>query len=294
MTKSTRPLGKLQISRALEMMMEFDPYGFFPETTPADWAAHKEWLQPLGMNPANGMLLFPCQSYIVRTSHHTILVDSCVGNHKDRPTRPAWHQKTDTSYLDALKQHSLSPEDIDYVMCTHMHSDHIGWNTQLKDGRWVPTFPNARYLFSEKELRAWQTMEQKNFSLQPIQDSVLPVIAAGQAELIQNDFSLDDEVWVQSTPGHTPDHLAINLASNGEHAIMLGDMVHSPVQCQHPDWTVRADWNHKIASATRRTMMEQLTEAQTLVLTAHFPLPSAGWFRRDGQAFRFEYDQHPW
>jgi len=128
--------------------MEFDPLKFFSETTPADWAPHRSWLEPAAMNPANGCLILPCQSHVVRTSHHTILIDSCIGNHKDRPHRPSWHEKTDAQYLDALAEHSLRPEDIGYVMCTHMHGDHVGWNTRLRDGRWVPTFANARYIFS--------------------------------------------------------------------------------------------------------------------------------------------------
>lgn len=290
----TRMLGRLRISRALEMMMEFDPFGFFPETQANDWNPHRDWLAPRAMNPANGMLRFPCQSYVVRTSHHTILIDSCIGNHKQRPARPSWHEKSDDEYLTALAQHGLAPEDIDFVMCTHMHGDHVGWNTRMEDGRWVPTFPNARYIFSQKELDTWQNTAQDRFSLTPIQDSVLPVIAAGQAQLVSNDFALDDEVWVQSAPGHTPDHLAVNLASGGERAIMLGDAVHSPVQCRHPEWTVRVDWDAELAKATRRTLMGELADASTLVLTAHFPLPSAGWFRRDGDSFNFEYDQQDW
>jgi len=287
-------LGQLRISRALEMIMEFDPYGFFPETEDHDWTPHRDWLAPEAMNPANGMLRLPCQSYVVRTSHHTILIDSCIGNHKQRPGRPEWHDKTDDQYLTALAQHGLKPEDIDFVMCTHMHGDHVGWNTRMEDGQWVPTFPNARYVFSKKELDTWQNTPQDRFSLTPIQDSVLPVIAAGQAQLVDNDFALDDEVWVQSAPGHTPDHLAVNLASMGERAIMLGDAVHSPVQCRHPEWTVRADWDAELAKATRRALMGELADASTLVLTAHFPLPSTGWFRRDGDSFDFEYDHHDW
>jgi glyoxylase-like metal-dependent hydrolase (beta-lactamase superfamily II) len=292
--KDIRPVGELKISRALEMLMEFDPYTFFPETTREDWEPHHHWLKPDAINPANGMLVLPCQSYIVRTSHHTILIDSCIGNHKERPTRPMWHEKTDNQYMAALREHELRPEDIDYVMCTHMHSDHIGWNTKLVDGRWVPTFPNARYIFSQKELDTWQQSKQQKFSLQPIQDSVLPVIAAGQAQMVSSDFALDDEVWLEPTAGHTPDHFAVNLASNGERAIMLGDMLHCPVQCKHPEWTVNADFDAEMGKQTRRRMLERLSEEQTFALTSHFPLPSAGHIRRDGDSFTFEYDKTKW
>ncbi len=289
-----RPLGDLRITRAVEMIMEFDPLKFFPDTSAAQWDEHRHWLQPRAMNPENSALLLPCQSYIVKTSHHTVLIDSCVGNHKSHPRHPAWHQRSDSSYPDALAAHGLQATDIDFVMCTHLHGDHIGWNTRLQDGRWVPTFPNARYIFSATDLHSWQDSEQSKLAMQPIQESVLPVIAAGQATLVEDSFSLDDEIWLQPTPGHTPGHLAINLASRGQRAIVLGDMVHSPIQCLYPEWTVQADWNDELARKTRRQMMAHLAETQTLALTAHFPLPSAGWFRNRGSAFSFEYDTHPW
>lgn len=289
-----RSLGELSISRAVELVMEFDPLTFFPETAEPDWAPHRDWLMPDAMNADNGMLLLPCQSYVVRTSHHVILIDSCIGNHKQRPHRPAWHEKSDHTYIEALATHGIAPEQIDYVLCTHMHGDHVGWNTQLRNGEWMPTFPNARYIFSKKELDVWQATDQKKFSVQPIKDSVLPVIAAGQAELVSNDFALDDEVWLESAPGHTPDHLAIHLASGGARAIMIGDMMHSPIQCLHPQWTAWPDWDAELAKATRCRMMESLSDSDTLVLTAHFPLPSAGWYRRHGETFRFEYDTQHW
>lgn len=294
MKATERALGNLLISRAVEMVMEFDPLEFFPETTMADWDEHRAWLTPDAMDPKTSALRLPCQSYIVRTSHHTILIDSCIGNHKDRVHRPAWHQKSDDTYLKALAAHGLAPEQIDYVMCTHLHGDHVGWNTQLRDGRWVPTFPNARYIFSARELDVLQTSALSEAALQPLQDSVLPVVAAGQAQLVDESFALDDEVSLQPTPGHTPGHFAVNLVSQGQRAIVLGDMVHCPVQCLHPEWTVRADWDKALAKQTRRQIMSQLADEQTLALTAHFPLPSAGWFRHHRGAFRFEYDSSDW
>ena len=161
------------------------------------------------------------QTYVVRTSHHTILIDSCVGNDKDRPTRPHWHLKTDDTYLNALAEHGIAPEAIDFVMCTHLHSDHVGWNTRLDNGRWVPTFPNARYIFSKKELEAWRDVGYEKFSRTPFEDSVLPVLEAGRAELVTDDYALDDEVFLESTPGHTPGHVAISLRSKGASAVML-------------------------------------------------------------------------
>jgi glyoxylase-like metal-dependent hydrolase (beta-lactamase superfamily II) len=289
-----RQLGDLQISRVLEMIMPFDSRAFFPEVTAEQWQPHLEWLAPDGFDVATGELLLPMQSYVVRTRHHTILVDSCVGNHKERPTRPAWHLKSDQAYLQALAAQGFKVEDIDFVMCTHLHSDHVGWNTRLQDGRWVPTFPNARYVFSEKETAAWRDVGHEKFARTPFEDSVLPIIEAGRADLVGNDFALDDEVWLEPTPGHTPDHVAVNLRSGGGHAVMCGDLMHTPVQCLHPEWVPWPDWDPGQASDTRRAFMERYCETDTLICTAHFPLPSAGRIVRAGDAFRFQPDAEDW
>jgi glyoxylase-like metal-dependent hydrolase (beta-lactamase superfamily II) len=284
-----RQLGGLMLARAVEMVMPFDRQGFFPETTPAEWAPYEGWLKPKAIDPATGALLFTLQSYVVRTSHHTILIDTCVGNHKERPNRPLWHQKTDDTYLQALAGLGLAPGGIDYVLCTHLHSDHVGWNTKLEGGRWVPTFPKARYVFTKKELEAWERGHPK-FTRHPLEDSVLPVIAAGKAELVTNDFALDDEVWLEPSPGHTPDHVSIRLASRGQNAVMSGDLMHSPVQCLHPEWTVWPDWDAAQAKQTRRAFLERYADTDTLVCTAHFPLPSAGRIIAEGDTFRFQAD----
>ncbi len=288
-----RQVGDLNVARILELITPFDPLVFFPETTPADWAPHESWLKPKAMAPVNGALLLPMQSYIVRTSHHTVLIDSCIGNDKERANRPGWHLKTDDTYMRALAAHGLTPENIDYVMCTHMHGDHVGWNTKLVDGRWVPTFPNARYVFSKKELEAWEGGHEK-FSRHPLEDSVLPVIAAGQAELVTNDYALDDEIWLQPTPGHTPDHVSVCLASKGQQAVMCGDVMHSPIQCLHPEWAAWPDWDPELAKRTRRAFLERYAETDTLICTAHFPLPSAGHIASEGDAFRFDFDDAAW
>ena len=291
---SHRQVGNLQVMRALEMIMPFDRQAFFPETTESDWAPHRHWLEPQALDPLTDALQFPMQSYVVRTTHHTILIDSCVGNDKERPNRQAWHLKKDDAYMRALAALGIAPEDIDFVMCTHLHTDHIGWNTRLEEGRWVPTFPNARYVFSEKELAAWRDEGHEKFSRTPYEDSVLPIVEAGRAELVTNDYALDDEVWLEPTPGHTPDHVAVALASNGARAIMCGDLVHSPVQCLHPEWVPWPDWDAELAKCTRRAFLDRYCETDTLICSAHFPLPSAGRIVRAGDAFRFEYDERSW
>lgn len=289
-----RQLGNLTIMRAMEMLMPFSRQAFFPDTSVADWEAHRDWLVPQAWNPEPDEIYFPMQSYIVRSSRHTILIDTCVGNHKDRPHRPLWHQRNDDGFLHALAAHGLAPEDIDFVMCTHLHTDHVGWNTRLRDGRWVPTFPNARYVFSRGEYEAWDAGCDERFARTPFEDSVLPVVAAGRAELVDDDHALDDEVWLQPTPGHTPHHVAIHLASAGQRAVMSGDLMHSPVQLAHPDWQPWPDTDPRQAARTRRAFLEQHCDTDTLVCTAHFPLPSAGRIVRAGDGFRMAYEDGSW
>lgn len=193
------------------------------------------------------------------------------------------------TFLPRLAAAGVTPENVDYVMCTHLHSDHVGWNTQLRDGRWVPTFPKARYIFAQREWDAWEAMQRE--TPQPhLVDSVLPVMEARQAQLVGTDFALDDEVWLEPTPGHTPGHVSIHLASQGAHAVITGDCIHSPVQCVEPEWIVRADFNPTMAKATRRRFLERYCDSSVLVCATHFPEPSIGHVvQRDG-AFWFEYD----
>jgi len=292
-TARARSLGDLTITRAIERTMRFDPLVFFPNTTMDDWLAEKSWLAPDGMDPDTHELLLPCQSYVVRTSHHTILIDACIGNHKDRPKYSTWHQKTDSNYMDALAVAGVTPDDIDYVMCTHLHGDHVGWNTRLVDGRWVPTFANAKYIFSKVEYEA-ALNPHGEAKPGPVADSVLPVVASGQALLVASDYALDDEVWLEPSPGHTVDHRSIRLASSGHNAVMTGDMMHTPAQCVHPDWIPSADGSAEQGSATRRACLERWADTDMLVCTAHFPLPSAGRIVSRGDAFLFEYDRAEW
>ena len=146
-------LGQIVVQRIVESIcVDFDALSFFPQTTPEDWARHKTWMEPWALDPSSGKLVLVIQAFLVRTRHHTILVDTCVGNDKSRPMRPFWHMQKLNTFLPRLAAAGVAPEDVDYVMCTHLHSDHVGWNTQLRDGRWVPTFPNAKYIFSKRRV----------------------------------------------------------------------------------------------------------------------------------------------
>jgi glyoxylase-like metal-dependent hydrolase (beta-lactamase superfamily II) len=289
-----RALGNLRIARIMELVQEFPAREFFPDTTDDDWIPHRQWLADEGAyDLRSNAIVLPMQSYVVRTSHHTVLIDTCIGNHKDRPSRPEWHRKTDDTWMRNLSALGLTPDDIDIVMCTHLHHDHVGWNTQLVDGRWVPTFPNARYLISAKELEIFRNHHDPAAS-PSMNDSVLPVVESGQAELIKSDHAVDDEIWLESTPGHTPDHFAVRLASQGLHGVVGGDLMHCPAQCQHPEWRARPDFNPAEASQTRKDFMARHAELDSLVCMMHFPLPSAGRFVTQGNGYRFVYDGENW
>jgi len=164
----------------------------------------------------------------------------------------------------------------------------VGWNTRWQNGSWVPTFPNARYVMSEKEWAYWSAMHTETPQNQ-IADSVIPIVEAGRAQMVKNDFALGDEIRFESTWGHTPDHVSVHVTSRGQHAVITGDLIHSPVQCLETDWVPRPDFDPKQAAATRRAFLERYCERDVLVCASHFPSPSFGRVVREGNGFWFEY-----
>lgn len=289
MATTTFRIGDMTIHRIIEMEMGFtSALEFLPKLTPEVLTENRAWMKsPLALDDEDRLVL--CfQSYIVRTGRHTILVDSCVGNHKNRPQRPLWHQKTDTVFMDGLKEVGLTVGDIDFVLCTHLHVDHVGWNTRLENGRWVPTFPNARYLFSKTELDFW-LKENEKAVVDPIADSVIPIVEAKKCDLVSSDHGLSDVVSLIPTPGHTIDHYAVTLGRGGRDAVITGDLIHTPLQARYPDFAMRIDYDPDQGSATRRKFLEQYCDTGTLCCFAHFPSPSRGYVRRWGEGFRCEY-----
>ena len=290
-----RQLGEILIHRIVESEGPdpyFDPPVFFPETTPEDWARHKAWLEPSAMDPVSGHLIFALQSYLVRTRHHTILVDTCVGDHKQSGIS-RWSMTSGGSFPARLAAAGVPPEAVDYVVCTHFHGDHVGWNTQLRDGRWVPTFPNAKYIFSRKEYE-YREASRTTEPYPAFADSVLPVVQAGQAVLVTSDYAIDDDVWLEPTPGHAPDPFSVHLASKGAEAVIAGDIVHSPAQFVEPTWGCFADFDPKLARETRLTFFERYCETDVLICTAHLPSPSVGRIVPRGDAFWFAFEQTGW
>ena len=284
--------GEVAVDRVLEFEQPLlPPHVLFPTSTAEAVESHRHWLEPALMDPASGLLTLSLHSFVVRTRHHTILVDTCSGNDKPRPDKPRYHMKS-WPYLENLAAIGVAPEQIDFVMCTHLHADHVGWNTRLVDGRWVPTFANARYLIARAEWDHWkdETKRARYTSDRYPEDSILPVIEAGQVEFVDMDYAFDDQIWLDPTPGHTPGHVCLHIASGGREAVMSGDLMHHPVQCAEPDWSscfcVDADHSRQ----TRRAFLEHYAASDVLIMPAHFPTPTAGLIRPWGEAFRFEFD----
>ena len=280
-------LGDISIHRVVELQGALYPATeFFPTLTPELIEANRDWLTPTYVDDA-GKLILCVQSYIVRTPHHNILIDTCVGNHKPRPGRPAWHMRSSDQYEKSLAATGLAVGDIDYVMCTHLHVDHTGWNTRLENGRWVPTFPKAKYLFADRELAFWTEKEKADPSGQPwITDSVLPIVAANRAETVRSDHVLSELVRLMPTPGHTIDHFSVHVGKPGQDALIAGDLLHSPIQARYPEIGMRADYDSAEAGRSRRKVFERFCDSSTLLCTVHFPEPSTGRITRWDDGFR--------
>ena len=220
-------------------------------------------------------------SYVIRTARHTILVDTCIGNDKHRPDTKSWHMR-DSCFLSDLAALGVAPEAVDFVLCTHLHVDHVGWNTRLDNGRWVPTFPNATYLFHRVEYDYWETHEMDSSvgsGLTPREsfvDSVLPVVEAGQAALVEGDYAIDDSLRLEPSPGHSPGHVFLNLDSAGSSAVFTGDVMHHPVQVALPEWNSRYCYEPAQSRATREAIVDRCADTATVLLAAHFPEPVAG------------------
>ncbi len=285
-----RRVGELQIDRVVESEVPFiEPEIFLPDFQQEVLEQNRAWLVPQYVDPESGKLKFAFQSYVLRTGRHTILVDTCVGNDKPRPARPTWHMQH-WPYLADLAAIGVQPEAVDFVMCTHLHIDHVGWNTRLRDGRWVPTFPNAQYVFARREYAFWEQRHLRS-EAGPVPnvfaDSVLPVMEAGQAELVDMDYQFDDSIWFEPAPGHTDGNVVIHLRSGSARAVLSGDVLHHPLQLVRPEWSSRACEDKELSAKTRRALLEQYADTATLIAPAHFASPSMGYIVRQGDAFAY-------
>lgn len=287
---TTFRIGELEITRIEDFADHGVPLAFLlPEVTAEMIAANVDWLTPNFLNVDNTIDI-PIHSWVIRTRHHTILVDSCVG-HQKRRHFPPFNMRNST-FLQTLVAAGVHPEQVNYVFCTHLHSDHVGWNTRLVDGRWAPTFPNATYLFSRKDYEAFdpRTGERRQYGgtdEETFLDSVLPVVEAGQVEFVDGDHQVGDGVSIIACPGHSPGHSALRVEDSGESGLFTGDAMHHPLQVVEPDLNSFTCLDADLARASRRALLEDCCDHHRLLVPGHFAAPHRGWVSRKGQAYRF-------
>jgi len=286
-------IGDFEVRRITEFEGPFiAPEVFFPDFDPDVLRANHDMTGPRLIDPLTGKLIFSFHSFVVKTGRHTILIDSCIGNNKERPTRPQFH-RLQSPFLADLAHAGVKPEDIDFVMCTHLHWDHVGWNTRLDNGRWVPTFPNARYIMARREFEHWQGVQQRGEESPhrlAFEDSVLPVVRTGQSVLVDDDYALEDGLWFESAPGHTPGNVVIHARSRDDRAVFLGDVLHHQLQLMAPEWSTLACTDPKLSRSTRMRLVEEYAERGTRLLPGHFPSPTAGHIVRHGSAYRYAFE----
>lgn len=291
---TTRRIGDVTVTRIEEMLKPGFPAGhLLPDWDPEVLKEHGHWLSPNYYEAETGRFISSIHSWLVRTPHHNILVDTCCGNGKNRPGWDRFHM-LDTPWLERLRAAGVAPEEIDFVLCTHLHVDHVGWNTQLVDGRWVPTFPNAKYVFSKVDRFAFDPAHNPDLneaSRLIFEDSILPVIASGQAMAVEMTDSIGDGLFITPAPGHSPGHVVLTVKSRGEQGMFSGDVMHQPIQIYRPEWSSRFCDDPKLAAQSRRAVLEMCADAGCRLFPGHFGVPHLGWVRRKGEAFSFEFDQ---
>jgi glyoxylase-like metal-dependent hydrolase (beta-lactamase superfamily II) len=274
-------IGDVAVTRIVELTSVPVPAEvLFADVSP-DRVKAATWLRPEA-----GEIILNFQAFVLAAGERRIIVDTCIGNEKNR--HEAVMHQLQTPFLDHLAAAGFPADTIDTVLCTHLHADHVGWNTMLVDGKWVPTFRNARYLFGESEWRHWSTLPDPDIFGDVLGDSIRPIIDAGLADFVPADHRLMEEITLQPTPGHTPGHVSLVIRSRGQSALITGDMIHSPLQCDDPD--IRSNFCFDAAGAcrSRREVLAQCAADRVLMIGSHFGGATAGWISRDGERYRFE------
>jgi len=276
-------IGAEKITCVVEMVIPF-PEGSLLRDATAEALKTSPWLFP-HFAKQDGTLIASVQALLVEAPGLRLVVDTCIGN--DKPRNLTGGNPLATPFLQHLADAGWSRDSVDAVICTHLHADHVGWNTMSVDGKWVPTFPKARYLIGKREFEHWRH-ENEGEQQAVMEDSVRPIFDAGLVDLVETDHRISRELRLTPTPGHTPGHVSVMIQSEGQSAVITGDIAHHPCQMAHPEWATSYDSDTQGATATRAKLFAEWADQPILVIGTHYAAPTAGHVKRDGAAFRFE------
>lgn len=279
-------IGRVTVTKVPEFDRIPGMKGLLPDATP-DALREIGWLQPHFVTERMH-LNASVHALIVETPERRIMVDTCVGNDKERTFEGFNQQKG--PFLEDMAAAGFARDSIDAVLCTHLHIDHVGWNTVLENGKWVPTFPKARYFFGQTELDHWRGAQDEDGldAAAVLADSVTPILDAGLAELVSTEHVICDEVRLIPTIGHTPGHVSVMIESEGETGLITGDFMHHPCQIARPEWAANVDFDPKQSTQTRREVFARFADTPTLIIGTHFSSPTAGRLVRDGESYRLD------
>ena len=279
-------VGDVEIFSIPEVIALNDDIKVLLENAPPDLLLKYPWLQP-HYATADGRMLINFQGFVVKAGGRNIVVDTCIGGDRQREYNVFCDLKSD--FMDDLEAIGVTPDNVDTVLCTHLHFDHVGWNAQKFNDRWVPTFPNARYLFGRVEYEHWMMLYRTKgyHHMLHVEECIMPIIEAGLVDLVEMQHRINEEIWLEPTPGHTPGHVSVRISSRGQEAVITGDIMHSPIQIAVPDWIVNFDMDRGLAARQRARFVKAAADKPLLVIGSHFPQPTAGRIVSDGSSWRF-------
>jgi glyoxylase-like metal-dependent hydrolase (beta-lactamase superfamily II) len=267
-------IGDVRVTRIVEVNAHEDPFTMLSVECEPDMGKHYPWLTPHFVTP-DGQMKISFQAFALKTPEKTIIVDTCIGEGRVREYPIFTHMQSD--YLEDLAAAGYDPGRVNFVLCTHLHFDHVGWNTREVNGRWVPTFPNARYLFAKGEYDHWQAERAKGDAhMEHFADAIDPVVEANLVDFIGSEHQVCDEVSLFPSPGHTPHHVSVLIRSRGEQAVITGDLMHHPIQLARPDLPMNADSDKAQGAATRRAFCQRFADSDVTVIGSHFCEPTSG------------------
>jgi glyoxylase-like metal-dependent hydrolase (beta-lactamase superfamily II) len=282
-------VGQVTVTRVEETYLPTYPATqIFPEWNDEINARHAHWLAPHHYEPNGGLIKLSVHSWLLRIGGRNILIDSCCGNNKFKPNRPFW-TNLNTDYPERLAAAGARPDEIDMVMCTHLHHDHVGWNTLQRDGKWVPTFPKARYVFSKPDFDYFYALDRDPATapaeMGTFRECVLPIVEAGRADMVTGPHRLDEHFDIIPAPGHSPGHVVFRLASGGQQAVFIGDVFHHLLQVYYPDWNFPKNSDAEQARVSRRKVLALCASSGALTFPGHVGAPFAGRIETDADGF---------